>query len=72
MESKFEQIEKVNKVKLLLKDESVVTGESWGIIDAQDDDGESLGYDVLIFKTDSLDNPLTLKEEEILNVEEAS
>ena len=65
----FEMIEKLNSAKVTLSDGSVVTGTSWGIIDAQDDDGESLGYEVLVFDTKSSKSPLILKEEDILSVE---
>lgn len=65
----FEKVEKLNKAKITLSSGSVITGESWGIIDAEDDDGEELGYALLIFKADDYDNPLSLKEEDIKNVE---
>ena len=65
----FEKVEELNKAKLTLSNGSVVTGESWGIIDAEDDDGESLGYTLLIFKVDNLKNPLSLKEDDIKKVE---
>lgn len=65
----FEMIEKLNSAKVTLSDGSVITGTSWGIIDAQDDDGESLGYEVLVFDTKSAKSPLILKEEDILSVE---
>lgn len=65
----FKKVEELNRAKLTLSDDSVVVGESWGIIDAEDDDGEDLGYELLIFKTDELKNPLSLKEEDIKKVE---
>ena len=65
----FEKVEKLNRAKLTLSSGSVVVGESWGIIEAEDDDGESLGYTLLIFKVDDQKNPLSLKEEDIKKVE---
>ena len=65
----FKKVEELNRAKLTLSNGSVVVGESWGIIDAEDDDGEDLGYELLIFKTDELKNPLSLKEEDIKKVE---
>lgn len=65
----FEEVEKLNRAKITLSNNSVVVGESWGIIDAEDDDGESLGYTLLIFKADGHKNPLSLKEEDIKSVE---
>ena len=67
--SAFEKVEKMNKAKLTLSNDSVIIGESWGIIEAEDDDGESLGYTLLIFKVDNYKNPLSLKEEDIKKVE---
>lgn len=66
----FEKVEKLNKAKITLTSGSVITGESWGIIDAENDDGEELGYTLLIFKADGYDNPLSLKEENIKKVED--
>jgi hypothetical protein len=68
--SVFEKVEKLNRAKITLSSGTSVTGESWGIIDAEDDDGEELGYTLLIFKADGYNNPLSLKEEDIKNVEE--
>ena len=67
--SAFENVEKLNKAKLTLSNDSVIVGESWGIVEAEDDDGESLGYTLLIFKVDNYKNPLSLKEEDIKKVE---
>ena len=70
--SKFAEIEKLNRATLTLIDGSVVTGTSWGIEDALDDEGESLGFDILVFELDNLKNPIELKEEDIVKVEKAS
>ena len=66
----FEKIEKFNRARITLSDGIIVKGESWGIIAAEDDDGEESGYELLIFKVDEYDNPLSLKEEDVKKVEE--
>ena len=65
---KFAEIERYNKVQITLIDGTIHVGESWGIEEALNDDGEDLGFEYLIFKTENIQNPLALQEKEILNV----
>lgn len=66
---KIDAIDNLNRARLVLVDGSVVVGKSWNIDEAEDDDGETLGYDLMIFKVEGLNNPLSLREEDILSFE---
>ncbi len=70
---KFAETELIEgKMKLTLLDGTVVIGESWGILDAQDDDGEDLGYEELVFQVDRYKNSLFIREEDIVKVEKVA
>ncbi len=63
---KLTKIEELNsKVKITLQDGSTITGVSWGITPAEDDDGEDLGYDLMAFLIDETKTPIFLKEDQI-------
>ena len=48
--NKLMQVEALNsKVRIVLQDDSVIEGVSWGIIPAEDDEGEDLEYDEMFF-----------------------
>ena len=56
--------------KLTLSDGTKVEGQSWDLYDATNDDGDELGYEVLIFEVDGMKDPLVLKEEDVIEVEQ--
>jgi len=62
--------ERLNWATLTLVDGTTVRGKSWGIIDAEDSDGNDLGYQWLVFMPDGYCNALFLREEDIETVEE--
>lgn len=67
------EVEKlVGKVKITLIDDSVIEGVSWGLLDAEDDDGNDLGYETLTFLPEGSEIPIILREEQIKKVEQAS
>lgn len=55
---------------LTLLDGTKVEGQSWDLYDATNDDGDELGYEILIFEVDGTDDPLILKEEDIIEVKQ--
>lgn len=64
------KIEELNsKVKITLQDDSVIEGVSWGILPAEDDEGEDLGYDIMVFLIDGTKTPVFLREEQIKEFE---
>ena len=67
---KLDKIDAFEKAKITLSDGTVLTGTSWDVAEAEDDDGESLGYEYLVFKADGIENPLVLSEEDIQEFEE--
>ena len=67
------EVEKlVGKVRITMVDDSVLEGVSWGLTDEFDDDGNDLGYETLTFLPEGSEIPISLKEEQIKNVEQAS
>lgn len=70
--NKLMQVEALNsKVRIVLQDDSVIEGVSWGIIPAEDDEGEDLGYDEMFFVMDISESQyIFLKDEDIKEFEE--
>ena len=66
--SKFVEIEKCKRAQITLIDGTIYEGESWGIEEALNNDGEDLGFDYLVFKAENIKNPLALREKQIVNV----
>lgn len=64
--SKLMGIEELNsRVRIILQDDSTIEGVSWGILPAEDDEGEDLGYDIMTFLIDKTGSPIILTEEQI-------
>lgn len=59
------KLDNMKRAKVTLRDGTVATGTSWGILDAEDDYGNDLGFEVLIFMTDTGMGALTLEESDI-------
>lgn len=56
--------------KLTLVDGSKIEGQPWDLCEATNDDGDGLGFDILTFEVEGIENPLILKEEDVIEVEE--
>lgn len=66
----LEKIEALDcKVKITLQDGTVIAGKSWGILPAEDDDGEDLGYDIMTFLIDGTKTPIILEDKQIKSFE---
>jgi len=64
----FALLDTIPKAKVTLKDGSVYIGTSWGVIPAENEDGDDLGFDEIIFKPDGESGIVEIRESDIVSV----
>ena len=65
----FGLLDTVPKAMVVLKDGSVYTGSSLGVMPAEDDDGDDLGFDEIMFKPDGESGIVNIRETDIVSVD---
>lgn len=72
MFTQLQVLDSLKCAKVTLNDGSVIVGSSWGLIPAENENGEDLGYDVMIFMTIDGNGSYEIDENNLISFEEVA